>query len=248
MQQYLLSQPEMRDFLQSRPMVPYKEPWMAQVDTMKTLQGWSDITVTHFRDLGTYGEQILLSIRYGDWIDINDEEPAKNWARYWRPEIQSYIHAYRTVTGVDLTNPDTVDYTIPAVHLQKAASVAAGAVRCPPVLDFTSALYLGLRHPSSSLRPGRAHDGQARGAGADGRAAPSLPPGLPRWWAASVQRRLPRRCISSGTCSECSHVTGEDLHGRGNVRDCALGRRASRGAGCTCATSFRITTPPPSRG
>jgi hypothetical protein len=118
-QQWLLSQPQMREFLQSRPMVPYKEPWMAQVDTMKTLQGWSDVTVTHFRDLGAYGEQILLSIRYGDWIDINDEDSAKNWARYWRPEIQSYIHAYRTVTGIDLSNPDTVDYTMPAVHLQK---------------------------------------------------------------------------------------------------------------------------------
>jgi hypothetical protein len=119
MQQWLLSQPQMREFLQSRPMVPYKEPWMGQVDTMKTLQGWSDVTVTHFRDLGTYGEQILLSIRYGDWIDINDEESAKNWARYWRPEIQSYIHAYRTVTGIDLSNPDTVDYAMPAVHLRR---------------------------------------------------------------------------------------------------------------------------------
>ena len=44
MQQWLLSRPEMRDFLQGRRMVPYKEPWMAQVDTMKTLQGWTDIT------------------------------------------------------------------------------------------------------------------------------------------------------------------------------------------------------------
>ena len=35
------------------------------------------------------------------------------------PEIQGYLHAYRAVTGVDLTNPDTVDHTMPAVHLQK---------------------------------------------------------------------------------------------------------------------------------
>ena len=118
-QQWLLARPEMREFLQSRPMVPYTEAWMPQVDTMKTLQGWSDVTITHFRDLGVYGEQILLSIRYGDWIDVNDENSAKNWARYWRPEIQGYLHAYRAVTGVDLTNPDTVDFTKPAVHLQK---------------------------------------------------------------------------------------------------------------------------------
>jgi hypothetical protein len=118
-QQWLLARPEMRDFLQSRPMVPYTEAWMPQVDTMKTLQGWSDVTVTHFHDLATFGEQILLSIRYGDWIDLNDENHAKNWARYWRPEIQGYIHAYRTATGIDLTNPDTVDCNMPAVHLQK---------------------------------------------------------------------------------------------------------------------------------
>lgn len=118
-QEWLLARPEIREFLQSRPMVPYKEAWMGQVDTMKTLQGWTDVTVTHFRDLGVFGEQILLSIRYGDWIDINFEDSAKNWARYWRPEIQGYIHAYRATTGVDLTNPDAVDYTKPTVHLQK---------------------------------------------------------------------------------------------------------------------------------
>ena len=118
-QQWLLARPEMREFLQSRAMVPYTEAWMPQVDTMKTMQGWSDVTVTHFRDLAVYGEQILLSVRYDDWIDLNDENEAKNWARYWRPDIQNYIHAYRTVTGIDLTNPDTVDYTKPGVHLQK---------------------------------------------------------------------------------------------------------------------------------
>ena len=118
-QQWLLSRSEMREFLQSRVMVPYKEGWMGQVDTMKTMQGWSDVTVTHFRDLAVYGEQVLLSVRYGDWIDVNDEDSAKNWARYWRPEIQGYLHAYRAVTGVELTNPDTVDATMPAMHLQK---------------------------------------------------------------------------------------------------------------------------------
>jgi len=123
MQEWILARPEMRDFLQSRAMVPYKEAWMPQVDTMKTLQGWSDVTVTHFRDLGVYGEQILLSIRYADWIDVNDEDSAKNWARYWRPEIQSYLHAYRAVTGIDLTNPDTVDATMPAIHLQKRLAI-----------------------------------------------------------------------------------------------------------------------------
>jgi hypothetical protein len=104
-------------------MVPYKEPWEAQVDTMKGLQGWTDVTVTHFRDLAVYGEQLLLSIRYGDWIDVNDENSAKNWARYFRPEIQGYLHSYRAVTGIDLTNPDTVDATIPGILLQKRSAM-----------------------------------------------------------------------------------------------------------------------------
>jgi hypothetical protein len=83
------------------------------------------VTITHFHELAIYGEQILLAIRYGDWIDINDQEFARNWARYWRPEIQRYIHAYNAVTGVDLS-ADIVDtrhaedrYIQPSAHLRK---------------------------------------------------------------------------------------------------------------------------------
>lgn len=124
-QEWLLARPEMRDFLGGRVMVPYTEAWMDRVDSMKTLQGWSDVTITHFRDLGVYGEQILLSVRYGDWVTINDQLSAGNWARYWRPEIQSYIHAYRAVTGVDLTleSPNAEEkakwYALPSEHLRR---------------------------------------------------------------------------------------------------------------------------------
>ena len=102
-QQWLLARPEMREFLQSRPMVPYKEQWMAPVDTMKKLQGWTDSSISTFHDLAVYGEQILLSIRYGNWVDVTNPDQAANWARYWRPEVQGYLHAYRVATGVDLT-------------------------------------------------------------------------------------------------------------------------------------------------
>ena len=122
-----MARQETRDFLQSRVMVPYTEAWMPQVDTMKTVQGWTDVGVNHFRDLGVYGEQLFLSIRYGDWVDINDEDVAKNWARYWRPEVQSYLHSYRAVAGVDLTNPDSLDYTVPAVHLKRRLDAQARA-------------------------------------------------------------------------------------------------------------------------
>lgn len=120
MMQWILGRPEMREFLRGRAMVPYAERWMGQVDTMKKLQGWTDTTVTHFRDLAVYGEQILLAIRYGDWMNINDQDNAKTWARYWKPEIQGYIHAYLAATGVDLSE-DIVDTRgAPARYAQPA--------------------------------------------------------------------------------------------------------------------------------
>jgi hypothetical protein len=125
MQQWLLSRPEMREFLSSRVMVPYQEQWMDRVDTMKKLQGWTDVTVIHFHDLAAFGEQILLSIRYGSWNEVHNPLQAANWARYWRSEIQSYIHAYQAVTGVDLTAQITdtrqlaTRYLSPSVHLAR---------------------------------------------------------------------------------------------------------------------------------
>ena len=118
MMQWMLGRPEMREFLRGRAMVPYSERWMGQVDTMKKLQGWTDTSITHFRNLGVYGEQIILSIRYGDWNEITDQDNAKTWARSWRPEIQGYIHAYMAATGVDLSE-DIVDFrTAPARYAQ----------------------------------------------------------------------------------------------------------------------------------
>ena len=116
-QQWLLSRPEMREFLRGRAMVPYAETWMGQVDTMKRLQGWSETSVTNFFELGTFGEQILLSIRYHDWSVINNQDEARLWAQSFKPEIQRYIHSYRAVTGVDLTN-EPVDASLPWVHLR----------------------------------------------------------------------------------------------------------------------------------
>src|SRR5262249_22774499 len=83
-QKWLLSREEIREYLGRNPMVAYSEPWMSQVETMKSLQGWSDVSISHFRDLGVFGEQLLLSIRYADWGNINDTNQAANWARYWR--------------------------------------------------------------------------------------------------------------------------------------------------------------------
>jgi hypothetical protein len=117
MEEWLLARPEFRDYLPRRIMVDYPESWMQSVETMKTLQGWTDTSILHFRDLGVFGERILLSIRFRDWPTEIHQENAANWARYWRPEIQGYTHGYRAVTGVDLT--DRVDTTMPAELLRR---------------------------------------------------------------------------------------------------------------------------------
>jgi len=136
--QWLLGRPEMREFLRGRAMVPYQERWMGQVDTMNRLQGWTDTSITHFRNLAQYGEQILLSVRYGDWIDINDQDFAKTWARYWRSEIQSYIHAYLAATGVDLSEDITstrdvrVRYIQPSILLRERALAKPKQGELPP--------------------------------------------------------------------------------------------------------------------
>jgi hypothetical protein len=122
MQMWILARPEMREFLGGRTMMPYPETWMDRVDTMKGLEGWTDTSVLHFHDLAAYGEQILLSVRYGAWSIIDDAEIAAKWAREWRIAIFRYIHAYRAVTGVDLsadTGAMEVDVRPPAEHLQR---------------------------------------------------------------------------------------------------------------------------------
>jgi hypothetical protein len=112
----------MREFLPRRIMVDYPEAWMDSVETMKTLQGWTDTSILHFRDMAIFGEKILLSVRYGKWTDEIHQEAAANWARYWRPEVQGYVYAYRAATGVDLaatTVTGQVNATLPAVLLQQ---------------------------------------------------------------------------------------------------------------------------------
>ncbi|MDH4083549.1 MAG: hypothetical protein OEV99_04400 [Nitrospira sp.] len=122
MQEWLLARPEFREYLPTRIMVAYPEPWMDRVDAMKKLQGWSDTSVMHFRNLGIFGEQLLLSIRWGAWSDVQEPIQAFNWTRFFRPQIQGYIHAYRAVTGVDLaaeTVDTQVNATLPSVLLKK---------------------------------------------------------------------------------------------------------------------------------
>lgn len=125
MLQWILARPEFREFIPTRIMVAYPEPWMDRVDAMKKLQGWTDTSILHFRNLAIFGEQIILGIRYGNWNSIFEPVYAVNWARYWRAQVQGYLHAYRAVTGVDLSVDVTnarIDSTMPSLHLVKRLS------------------------------------------------------------------------------------------------------------------------------
>jgi len=157
MQQWLLARPEFREYLPTRIMVAYSEPWMDRVDAMKKLQNWTDSSSADFSLLATFGEQILLTIRYGSWSEVNDRENGSNWARYWRSEIQGYIHSYRAVTGVDLTSEFTETrlnreaYLPPSVHLRRRLEAQSAL---PPASNTAAALphRAGQAVPARTLR------------------------------------------------------------------------------------------------
>ncbi len=168
-QQWMLARPEMREFLRGRHMVPYQEDWMGAVDAMKKLQGWTDTTISHFHELAVDGERVLLSIRFGNWSDLNlSEDNARNWARYWKPEIQRYLYGYQAVTGVDLMNEVTdtreaeVRYLQPSALLQRrllsqsrqpaalAATPRRQAIQAPAASG-----YAALPRPQQSSRVSR---------------------------------------------------------------------------------------------
>jgi hypothetical protein len=163
--QWMLARPEMKEFLRGRYMVPYQEEWMGAVDSMKKLQGWTDTTITHFYELAVTGERILLSIRYGDWSDIeNIEDQAKNWARSCKPEIQRYLYAYQTVTGVGLA-ADIVDsrdattrYLQPSVLLQRRlreqrSPMAVGGPTAPDLIAARVSARVQLPRPGRQRLP-----------------------------------------------------------------------------------------------
>lgn len=124
MEQWILSRPEVREFLGGKIMIPHNEPWMERVDAMKNLQGWDKTGVNYYNDLAIFGEQLILTIRYTNWNLINESTFAASWAIQWRNEIQGYIYRYHVVTGLDLSAdaPDHVKkefYMRPALLIKR---------------------------------------------------------------------------------------------------------------------------------
>ncbi len=108
LEQWILSRPEILEYLRGKPMVMYDEPWMSAVDTMKDLQGWPSQSIRAYHELAVYGEELLLTIRYADWNSVQaGSDDAKLWAIINREAIQRYIHNYKSVTGVDIAEPPT---------------------------------------------------------------------------------------------------------------------------------------------
>jgi hypothetical protein len=140
MMQFMMARREMHDFLQSRAMVLYKAPWEAQVDAMKTLQGWNNGSIAYWVDLAEYGEKLLLLARYHYWPGVGDDISVKDIIRQAKPQVLGFISAYRAVAGLDLTNPDAIGATIPAVDLQGRLAVQGAQPHAPSMLSFNPAL------------------------------------------------------------------------------------------------------------
>lgn len=161
-EQWLLARPEMREFLRGRHMAPYQESWMGAVDAMKKLQGWGDTTITHFNELAVDGERILLSIRFGDWSDLdNTEEQARNWARYWKPEIQRYLYGYLAATGVDLM-ADITDHREAATRYLQPSTLLAQRLASQPRRGVLPAPAGAAMLPAGARRAGAAVPRQRR--------------------------------------------------------------------------------------
>ncbi|HEU0173217.1 MAG TPA: hypothetical protein VFV58_03075, partial [Blastocatellia bacterium] len=93
---------------------------------------------------------------YEDWIGINDQERAKTWARYWRPEIQGYIHAYLAATGVDLSDEvvDTrraaVRYVQPSTLLRDRLAAQGTSSALPPASSGRALTAGGINFSASA--------------------------------------------------------------------------------------------------
>jgi hypothetical protein len=122
-EQWILGRKEIKEFLRGKAMVIYDEPWMGVVDTMKNLQGWPTTSIKFYHELAEFGEDILLSIRFTMWSQINTPQVAGSWANRFRPAIQRYIYSYQAVTGVDITADNVTNEsgktTMPGLLIQQ---------------------------------------------------------------------------------------------------------------------------------
>lgn len=120
--QWLLSADQIDKFLGAPNMIAYPERWMAPVDTLRRLMRWGDTSIIEFWRLAAYGELLLCSVRWGNFgPEATEGRDAEDWAIAFRDLLTQYVHSYRAVTGVDLSQElmagQSVDATLPCVYL-----------------------------------------------------------------------------------------------------------------------------------
>lgn len=120
--QWLLTAPEVQRFLGAPTMISYPEGWMAPVDTLRRMLQWGDTSIIEFWRLASYGELLICSARWGNFGPAaNNPQDAEDWALTFRNFLTQYVHSYRAVTGVDLSQElvsgQSVDATLPSVYL-----------------------------------------------------------------------------------------------------------------------------------
>jgi hypothetical protein len=98
--QSLLASPEVRAGVRGYVLVVYPEPWMPSLDQLRTLIRTIDSLSIFYLDLAVTSEALLLSIRFGNWLQATPEA-ATNWATFWQDDIARYLVAYQEVVGGD---------------------------------------------------------------------------------------------------------------------------------------------------
>ena len=208
MQQWILARPEFREFIPTRIMVAYPEPWMDRVDAMKKLQDWSDTSGLHFRNLAIFGEQVLLSVRFGNWADVNDPLQCTELGALLArrdpglPARVSFGDRRRPLARCH----DCADRCNHALGASRQASGGAACVWPDPGCGCHAGLHvrpLSRAWPSERFAcPVAGVD--ARPAGRSGRASRRPWAGAGAGASHGEGKRgcyIPRRCICSATCS-----------------------------------------------
>jgi hypothetical protein len=96
--QWLLANPAIVAAVRGLILVPYPEQWMPPLDRLRQLTDTLDSLNFFYHDLAVTSESLLLSIRFGNWIQP-DRAAAANWATFWQDDIARYLVAYEELTG-----------------------------------------------------------------------------------------------------------------------------------------------------
>ena len=141
-------------------MVPYEEPWMDRVDMMKQMQGWTDVTVTHFRDMAVLASRSCCRSATGTGTSVNN--PAgRQLGPHWRPKSS----ATPTPTERHRRRPDGragrrasgAGPFPPAVGLPAPTGVRAAAHAAPGRTGLTDVCRDARLHLGSVSRPAAPH-------------------------------------------------------------------------------------------